>query len=166
MSTFSKSITNALALVAIGFGLSVGAASAQGFGTSQLQEMLVWTGDYDGMIDGQFGDGTRQAIRSFQSRMGHAPTGSLTDLLGCGTLNDVPFYAVNGSGLTDATIDLNTVDFTDCYVATAVFGYATGDKFTFSTTCSEDGRFQTFLRNAFGKVTWPFSDTVAVILFM
>jgi len=80
MSTFSKSILKALALVAIGFGLTVDAATAQSSGQLQLyQEMLVWTGDYDGMIDGKLGDGTIGAIRSFQSRLGHVPTGSLSE---------------------------------------------------------------------------------------
>ena len=43
------------------------------------QEMLIWTGDYDGMIDGKLGAGTSQAIKKFQERNGHDPSGDLTD---------------------------------------------------------------------------------------
>jgi peptidoglycan hydrolase-like protein with peptidoglycan-binding domain len=43
----------------------------------EYQEMLIWTGDYDGMVDGQLGAGTTQAIRKFQVRIGHSPTGTL-----------------------------------------------------------------------------------------
>jgi peptidoglycan hydrolase-like protein with peptidoglycan-binding domain len=43
------------------------------------QEMLIWTGDYDGMIDGRLGAGTLQAIKKFQERNRHDPSGNLTD---------------------------------------------------------------------------------------
>src|SRR5689334_22523868 len=44
----------------------------------RYQEMLIWTGDYDGIIDGELGRGTRAAIRKFQSRLHHKPSGHLT----------------------------------------------------------------------------------------
>lgn len=42
-----------------------------------IQEALVWTGNYDGKIDGLFGRGTRSAIAAFQERRGYRPTGYL-----------------------------------------------------------------------------------------
>lgn len=36
-----------------------------------IQYLLMWTGDYGGNIDGQFGDVTFEAIRSFQERGGY-----------------------------------------------------------------------------------------------
>jgi peptidoglycan hydrolase-like protein with peptidoglycan-binding domain len=44
----------------------------------QDQEMLIWTGDYDGVVDGIPGAGTREAIKSFQKRVKHSVTGTLT----------------------------------------------------------------------------------------
>jgi hypothetical protein len=46
--------------------------------TRQYQEMLIWLCDYDGIIDGRLGSGTRQAIRKFQSDLGHPATGTLS----------------------------------------------------------------------------------------
>lgn len=43
------------------------------------QEALVWTTDYEGLIDGKSGDGTIDAIKKFQARMGHPPSGALSD---------------------------------------------------------------------------------------
>ena len=42
-----------------------------------IQNALVWSGDYVSRIDGEFGRGTRRAIRLFQMRNGFAPTGYL-----------------------------------------------------------------------------------------
>src|SRR5258708_25199960 len=42
------------------------------------QEALVWTTDYEGLVDGQVGPETIKAIRKFQSRIGNPATGSLT----------------------------------------------------------------------------------------
>lgn len=42
--------------------------------------------------------------------------------------------------------------FNDGDVFSALVGYTQGDKFTFNTTVTEGGRFQTFLRNNFGKI--------------
>ena len=67
---------------------------------------------------------------------------------------DLPFYEVNGSGLTDVTIDLAAVTVSTGYIAVASAGFTNDDKFTFSTTTDDDGRFQTFLRDNFGK-TFP-----------
>lgn len=42
------------------------------------QEALVWTTEYEGLVDGEMGAGTRLAIRKFQTRTGGTPTGRLT----------------------------------------------------------------------------------------
>lgn len=44
-----------------------------------LQNALVWTGDYNGVVDGEFGPRTRAAIRSFQRGLGAHATGYLTE---------------------------------------------------------------------------------------
>ena len=44
-----------------------------------VQNALVWSGDYKGRLDGDFGDLTRSAIRRFQSRLGVPATGYLTE---------------------------------------------------------------------------------------
>lgn len=43
-----------------------------------IQTALVWTGHYESRIDGDFGSGTRRAIKAYQESIGHAPTGYLT----------------------------------------------------------------------------------------
>lgn len=43
------------------------------------QEALIWTTDYEGLIDGRSGDETVKAIKKFQTRSGHSQTGTLTD---------------------------------------------------------------------------------------
>jgi peptidoglycan hydrolase-like protein with peptidoglycan-binding domain len=43
------------------------------------QEALIWTTDYEGVIDGKNGDETIKAIKKFQSRLGNPATGSLSD---------------------------------------------------------------------------------------
>jgi peptidoglycan hydrolase-like protein with peptidoglycan-binding domain len=43
------------------------------------QEALIWTTDYEGLIDGKNGEGTISAIKKFQSRLGNPATGSLSD---------------------------------------------------------------------------------------
>jgi serine protease Do len=42
-----------------------------------VQEALVWTGHYNGWIDGALGQGTRDAIRAFQRGEGYDVTGTL-----------------------------------------------------------------------------------------
>jgi len=44
-----------------------------------IQEALIWTGDYNGMIDNNIGQGTTNAIRSFQRTLGQQASGVLTD---------------------------------------------------------------------------------------
>ncbi|MEM7188700.1 MAG: serine protease [Pseudomonadota bacterium] len=44
-----------------------------------VQDALLWAGYYFGLIDGDFGTGTRKAIRSFQTDQGLTVTGFLTD---------------------------------------------------------------------------------------
>jgi hypothetical protein len=43
------------------------------------QEALIWTTDYEGLIDGKSGDATIGAIKKFQARLGHPQTGILSD---------------------------------------------------------------------------------------
>lgn len=57
----------------------LGVANAEtGNSTQNYQEMLIWTGDYDGMVDGIFGSGTKQAIKNFQKRFSYPASGNLT----------------------------------------------------------------------------------------
>lgn len=42
-----------------------------------IQDALVWSGDYDGRVDGLFGPATRRSISAFQERSGYRPTGYL-----------------------------------------------------------------------------------------
>ena len=44
-----------------------------------IQDGLIWSGHYDGMIDGRFGPRTIRAIERFQSSLGHEPSGRLTE---------------------------------------------------------------------------------------
>jgi len=44
----------------------------------QYQTYMVWTGDYEAAIDGDYGRGTRKAIKQFQAREGFEDTGYLT----------------------------------------------------------------------------------------
>jgi len=44
----------------------------------RLQRYMTWTGDYDKAIDGDYGRGTRAAIKSFQARNKFETTGYLT----------------------------------------------------------------------------------------
>lgn len=43
------------------------------------QEALIWTTDYEGLIDGKVGDGMIAAIGKFQTRSGKLATGTLSD---------------------------------------------------------------------------------------
>jgi hypothetical protein len=43
------------------------------------QEALVWTTDYEGLIDGKAGDETVRALKKYQARLGHTSTGVLSD---------------------------------------------------------------------------------------
>jgi peptidoglycan hydrolase-like protein with peptidoglycan-binding domain len=43
-----------------------------------IQSDLIWTGDYNGVTDGQFGDRSIAAVRAFQKRNGGKDTGLLT----------------------------------------------------------------------------------------
>jgi peptidoglycan hydrolase-like protein with peptidoglycan-binding domain len=45
----------------------------------KAQEALVWSGYYDGPIDGNSGPGTQAAIRRFQHDIGKAENGALDD---------------------------------------------------------------------------------------
>jgi peptidoglycan hydrolase-like protein with peptidoglycan-binding domain len=40
-----------------------------------IQESLIWTGDYDGPVDGSLGSETREGLAAFQSREGQPATG-------------------------------------------------------------------------------------------
>ena len=43
----------------------------------EIQDALVWTGDYNGAVDGSFGRQTRDAIAAYQRRVKLSPTGIL-----------------------------------------------------------------------------------------
>lgn len=45
----------------------------------ELQESLIWTGHYNGLVDGIIGQRTRMAVSAFQTWLGAAPTGMLSD---------------------------------------------------------------------------------------
>src|ERR1700692_3454481 len=73
------------AIHAIFFGtvieLTVNCAFSQTFTLDDIrtqQEMLIWTTDYDGLIDGKIGPETTQGIKQFQIRLGNPPTGRLS----------------------------------------------------------------------------------------
>lgn len=44
-----------------------------------LQNMLVWSGDYEGPIDGQIGPASRAAVKKLQKRLGTTPDGIISD---------------------------------------------------------------------------------------
>ena len=44
-----------------------------------IQEALIWTGFYEGPLDGELGAGSLAAIRRFQTVVGDPPTGALKD---------------------------------------------------------------------------------------
>ena len=44
-----------------------------------LQRMLVWSGDYEGPIDGQIGPASREAVRRVQERLGTRADGIITE---------------------------------------------------------------------------------------
>ena len=67
----------ALALTA-GVCLFAGPVLGQTGDVAQQQDMLIWTTDYEGVIDGKAGQGTREAIEKFQVRLGNPATGRLT----------------------------------------------------------------------------------------
>lgn len=46
---------------------------------AQIQDMLVWTGDYQGTLDGAFGRGTQTAIQAFETRAKLKVDGVLTE---------------------------------------------------------------------------------------
>jgi hypothetical protein len=77
-ATVTRLVAFVFALIA---GLFVAPALSQTLSEAQIrqqQEMLVWTTDYEGLVDGKFGSETISGINKFQSRIGHAPTGRLT----------------------------------------------------------------------------------------
>jgi peptidoglycan hydrolase-like protein with peptidoglycan-binding domain len=73
-SRFPLATSVALLVLSAAQALALSAGKVQTY-----QEMLIWTGDYDGMIDGNLGAGTLQAIRRFQERNHREPSGDLTD---------------------------------------------------------------------------------------
>lgn len=71
--------TGTMLIASLCFALTV--ANAEDWTDSEirkLQEALIWTTDYDGLVDGKIGAGTREAITKFQEKIGHTPTGSLS----------------------------------------------------------------------------------------
>ncbi|WP_271591819.1 peptidoglycan-binding domain-containing protein [Bradyrhizobium sp. CCBAU 65884] len=89
MSTCGRTIssiqnaTHIILIVATVASLCTGPAFAQSQTASQIrkqQEALIWTTDYEGLVDGKIGEGTLAAIKKFQARIGHPATGQLTSL--------------------------------------------------------------------------------------
>jgi Tfp pilus assembly protein PilF/peptidoglycan hydrolase-like protein with peptidoglycan-binding domain len=78
-----KSLGGALALggcMLLICALPVLSTSSQDDAIRNIQEMLIWTGDYQGVVTGQLNSRTRNAIKSFQTRLGDTnPGGLLTD---------------------------------------------------------------------------------------
>lgn len=56
-----------------------GARAATEEGARIQQEALIWTTDYEGLIDGHIGDATIAAIKKYQARSGIPASGTLTD---------------------------------------------------------------------------------------
>src|SRR6478672_6026878 len=76
-----RNATRVMLLGATVASLWAGPALAQSPTVSQIrkqQEALVWTTDYEGLVDGKAGSGTLEAIKKFQARIGHPVTGQLT----------------------------------------------------------------------------------------
>lgn len=48
------------------------------FQIRKIQEALIWTTHYEGLVDGKMGKGTTQAIAKFQADMGNVATGNLS----------------------------------------------------------------------------------------
>src|SRR5437868_1704643 len=75
----SRFLVVAVAVSSILCSLGVGAAYSRSENdTREYQEMLIWTGDYDGIADGILGADTTQAIKAFQKRINHPVSGTLT----------------------------------------------------------------------------------------
>jgi peptidoglycan hydrolase-like protein with peptidoglycan-binding domain len=72
--TFANTVLGVIILL-VGVGAALSLTSKQ---VSDYQEMLIWTGDYGGTVDGVQGVDTQQAIKKFQKRIGHTETGELT----------------------------------------------------------------------------------------
>lgn len=53
-------------------------APAQTPSVADVQDALVWTGDFDGMVDGKTGSRTKAAIKAFQESRGYDETSILT----------------------------------------------------------------------------------------
>jgi peptidoglycan hydrolase-like protein with peptidoglycan-binding domain len=78
-----QSATHTILIAATVASLYAGPAFAQSQTAAQIrkqQEALIWTTDYDGLVDGIVGEGTLAAIKKFQARIGHPVTGQLTSL--------------------------------------------------------------------------------------
>ncbi|MET3910992.1 hypothetical protein ABID59_005354 [Bradyrhizobium sp. S3.3.6] len=87
MSTCGRTVSSiqnaasAILITATIATLYAGSAFAQSQTVSQVrkqQEALIWTTDYEGLVDGKAGEGTLGAIGKFQARIGHPVTGQLT----------------------------------------------------------------------------------------
>jgi hypothetical protein len=66
-------------ILLFGFAMiSTGGALADGR-TAKIQEMLIWTGDYDGLVTGEVDSYTRSAVRSYLSRHGSRFSDTLTE---------------------------------------------------------------------------------------
>jgi hypothetical protein len=78
-----RNATRTILIAATVAPLCAGPAFAQSQTAPKIrkqQEALIWTTDYDGLVDGVVGEGTLAAIKKFQARIGHPVTGQLTSL--------------------------------------------------------------------------------------
>lgn len=70
--------------IAADFGASLGGSPSRAavepvsVDVRALQEDLIWTGDYNGMVDGAVGPNTRRAIKRWQGRLGISLTGEIS----------------------------------------------------------------------------------------
>lgn len=89
MSTCGRAVssiqnaTHVIRIAATVASLCAGPAFAQSQTAPQIrkqQEALIWMTYYEGLVDGNVGEGTLAAIKKFQARIGHPVTGQLTPL--------------------------------------------------------------------------------------
>ena len=76
--SISEKLSIAIALVACCVVFGSQTLRAADGGLAQDQEMLIWTGYYDGRMTGELSPATITAIKAFQSSVQHQQTGQLT----------------------------------------------------------------------------------------
>jgi hypothetical protein len=132
---------------------SVSISSATGYTTAGTVSLNYIQDNQDIVLSGVFYtvDAYRMDPASASTDDIVARAGKLSNLL-TGAASDLPFFEVNSSGLHGVSVDVAAVTVSGGYTASAYAGFANGDTFTFETSASGSGRFQTFLRDNFGKI--------------